>query len=127
RCNPNMILVRNLGALHYLKSKTTIPLIGDFSLNVTNSMTLDYLIGKGLETVNVSYDLNQEQLFDMVEFSDPSKIEVTLHQYMPEFHMEHCVFAAFLSNGTSFRDRGKPCEKHDVKLKDPYGNMHFLK
>ncbi len=127
RCNPDMILVRNLGALHYLKSKTTIPLIGDFSLNVTNSMTLDYLVGKGLETVNVSYDLNQEQLFDMVEFSDPSKIEVTLHQYMPEFHMEHCVFAAFLSNGTSFRDCGKPCEKHDVKLKDPYGNMHFLK
>ncbi len=127
RCNPDLILVRNLGAIQYLRSKTQIPLIGDFSLNVTNSMTLDYLIGKGLETVNVSYDLNQEQLFDMVEFSDPSKIEVTLHQYMPEFHMEHCVFAAFLSEGTSFRDCGKPCEKHDVKLKDPYGNMHFLK
>lgn len=127
RCHPDLILVRNLGALHYLKSKTTIPLIGDFSLNVTNSMTLDYLASKGLETVNVSYDLNQEQLFDMVDFSDPSKVEVTLHQYMPEFHMEHCVFAAFLSEGTSFRDCGKPCEKHDVKLKDPYGNMHFLK
>lgn len=127
RCRPDLILVRNLGALHYLKSKTTIPLIGDFSLNVTNSMTLDYLASKGLETVNVSYDLNQEQLFDLVDFSDPSKVEVTLHQYMPEFHMEHCVFAAFLSEGTSFRDCGKPCEKHDVKLKDPYGNMHFLK
>lgn len=127
RCNPDLILVRNLGALHYLKSKTSIPLIGDFSLNVTNSMTLDYLIGKGLESVNVSYDLNQEQLLDMSEFSDPSKMEVTLHQYMPEFHMEHCVFAAFLSEGSSFRDCGKPCEKHDVKLKDPYGNMHFLK
>jgi U32 family peptidase len=59
--------------------------------------------------------------------SDPSKLEVTLHQYMPEFHMEHCVFAAFLSTGSSFRDCGKPCEKHEVKLRDPYGNMHFLK
>ena len=46
---------------------------------------------------------------------------------MPEFHMEHCVFAAFLSKGSSFKDCGKPCEKHDVKLKDPYGNIHFLK
>jgi putative protease len=127
RCNPDLILVRNLGAIEYLKSKTSIPLIGDFSLNVTNSMTLDYLTSKGLETVNVSYDLNQDQLMDMIEFSDPSKMEVTLHQYMPEFHMEHCVFAAFMSTGSSFKDCGKPCEKHDVKLKDPYGNMHFLK
>src|SRR5262249_25417649 len=63
----------------------------------------------------------------MIELSDPSKMEVTLHQYMPEFHMEHCVFAAFMSKGSSFRDCGKPCEKHEVKLKDPYGNMHFLK
>jgi putative protease len=63
----------------------------------------------------------------MISHSDPSKLEVTLHQYMPEFHMEHCVFAAFLSTGSSFRDCGKPCEKHEVKLKDPYGNWHFLK
>ena len=64
---------------------------------------------------------------DMAGYSDSSKMEVTLHQYMPEFHMEHCVFAAFLSKGKSFKDCGKPCEKHEVKLKDSYGNMHFLK
>ncbi|WPU67163.1 U32 family peptidase [Peredibacter starrii] len=127
RCNPDLILVRNLGAIEYLRQMSQIPLIGDFSLNVTNSLSLDYLTSKGLGSVNVSYDLNQDQLLDMLEFSDPSKMEVTLHQYMPEFHMEHCVFAAFMSNGSSFRDCGKPCEKHEVKLKDPYGNMHFLK
>lgn len=127
RCTPDFILVRNLGALEYLRSKCKIPLLGDFSLNVTNSLSLDYLVSKGLETINVSYDLNQDQLIDLVHSSNASKIEVTLHQYMPEFHMEHCVFAAFLSSGTSFRDCGKPCEKHEVKLKDPYGNMHFLK
>ncbi len=127
RLNPDFILVRNLGALEYLKRETNIPLIGDFSLNATNSRTLSYLADKGLETINVSYDLNQEQLMDLVKNGDPSKIEVTIHQYMPEFHMEHCVFAAFLSNGSSFKDCGKPCEKHDVKLKDPYGNWHHLK
>jgi putative protease len=127
RCKPDLILVRNLGAIEYLKSKTDIPLIGDFSLNVTNSMTLEYLVNKGLGSVNVSYDLNQDQLLDMITYADTAKMEVTLHQYMPEFHMEHCVFAAFMSNGSSFRDCGKPCEKHQVKLKDPYGNMHFLK
>jgi putative protease len=127
RCCPDLILVRNLGALEYLRSKTDIPLIGDFSLNVSNSLSLDYLIEKGLRSINLSYDLNQQQLIDLIDNSDPSVIEVTLHQYMPEFHMEHCVFAAFLSQGSSFKDCGKPCEKHEVKLKDPYGNMHFLK
>lgn len=127
RCRPDLILVRNLGALEYLRTHTDIKLIGDFSLNVTNSLSLEYLNQKGLQTINVSYDLNQDQLLELVAFSDPSKVEVTLHQYMPEFHMEHCVFAAFLSKGSSYRDCGKPCEKHKVKLKDPYGNMHFLK
>lgn len=127
RLNPDFILVRSLGALEYLKRETKIPLIGDFSLNVTNARSLSYLAEKGLETINVSYDLNQEQLLDLVKHGDPSKVEVTIHQYMPEFHMEHCVFAAFLSSGSSFRDCGKPCEKHEVKLKDPYGNWHFLK
>jgi putative protease len=127
RLNPDVILVRNLGAIHYLKSKCEIPLIGDFSLNVTNSLSLGYLIDKGLESINVSYDLNQHQLLDMIEHSAPSHMEVTVHQYMPEFHMEHCVFAAFLSKGSSFKDCGKPCEKHEVKLKDHYGNVPFLK
>jgi putative protease len=127
RCRPDKILVRNLGAIEFLRTECSIPLIGDFSLNVTNSLTAEYLLGKGLATVNTSYDLNQEQLLDMISHSDPSKLEVTLHQYMPEFHMEHCVFAAFLSTGSSFKDCGKPCEKHEVKLKDPYGNWHFLK
>jgi putative protease len=127
RLNPDFILVRNLGAFEYLRRETKIPLIGDFSLNVTNARSLSYLSDKGLETINVSYDLNQEQLLDLVKHGDPSKMEVTIHQYMPEFHMEHCVFAAFLSKGSSFKDCGKPCEKHEVKLKDPYGNWHFLK
>ena len=127
RANPDAILVRNLGALEYLKRESNVALLGDFSLNVTNSQTLSYLTGKGLETINLSYDLNQKQLLDLAKAGNPSSMEVTLHQYMPEFHMEHCVFAAFLSKGHSFKDCGKPCEKHEVKLKDPYGNWHFLK
>jgi len=127
RLSPDKILVRNLGALEYLRKNSSITLVGDFSLNVTNSLSANYLISKGLERVTLSYDLNQSQLIDLVNAFNPSLLEMTLHQYMPEFHMEHCVFAAFLSKGKSFRDCGKPCEKHQVKLKDPYGNWHFLK
>jgi len=63
----------------------------------------------------------------MLAHVDGGKMEVTIHQYMPEFHMEHCVFAMALSEGNSFRDCGKPCEKHEVHLKDMYGNIHEIK
>ncbi|MBK7962889.1 MAG: hypothetical protein IPK04_17870 [Bdellovibrionales bacterium] len=36
-------------------------------------------------------------------------------------------FAAFLSQGKSFKDCGKPCEKHLVQLKDQFGNLHWIK
>ncbi|HVK07202.1 MAG TPA: hypothetical protein VM597_00350 [Gemmataceae bacterium] len=40
---------------------------------------------------------------------------------MPMFHMEHCVFAAFLSTGKDFRDCGRPCDVHKVELRDRVG------
>ena len=43
------------------------------------------------------------------------------------FHMEHCVFCAFLSSGTDYRNCGRPCDKHQVELKDRVGALHPLK
>ena len=37
------------------------------------------------------------------------------------FHMEHCVFAAFLSTGKDWRDCGRPCDHHKVELRDRVG------
>jgi putative protease len=50
-----------------------------------------------------------------------SWFEPVIHQHMPMFHMEHCVFAAFLSTGKDFRDCGRPCDRHRVELKDRVG------
>ena len=43
------------------------------------------------------------------------------------FHMEHCVFCAFLSKGTDYTNCGRPCDKHEVKLRDRVGAEHPLK
>ena len=40
---------------------------------------------------------------------------------MPMFHMEHCVFAGFLSSGKDFRDCGRPCDTHKLELRDRVG------
>jgi putative protease len=123
---PDFILVRNLGAIEYFRTHaSSLELAGDFSLNAANGQTAEYLLQKGLSSITPSYDLNIERLLLMARASQG--LEVTLYQYMPSFHMEHCVFAAFLSKGSSFADCGKPCEKHQVSLKDQFGNHHFIK
>jgi putative protease len=37
------------------------------------------------------------------------------------FHMNHCVFCAFLSEGKDYRDCGRPCDDHVVALRDRVG------
>lgn len=102
---------------------------GDFSLNVANHLTADYYLReRKLERITASYDMNLEQLCAMLQnVPNPGKIEVTLHQHMPMFHMEHCVFCSFLSDGKDFRDCGRPCEKHVVRLRDRTGLEHLVK
>ncbi|WP_413613245.1 DUF3656 domain-containing U32 family peptidase [Bdellovibrio sp. HCB-110] len=126
--NPDAILARNLGAIQYLQANAYQgQILGDFSLNVANHLTAQYLLDKGISSVCLGYDLNHLQVSELIQAGQAERFEVTAYQYMPSFHMEHCVFAAFLSKGSSFKDCGKPCEKHDVKLKDQFGNWHQIK
>jgi putative protease len=95
---------------------------GDFSLNVANPLTADhYLHRHGLERVTASYDLNITQLEALLAGAPGRWFDITIHQHMPMFHMEHCVFCAFLSSGKDYRDCGRPCDKHSVALRDRIG------
>jgi len=130
---PDGVLIRNLGALEFfrhLETEAPLGLAGDFSLNVANPLTAQEFLGRGLESVTVSYDLTLEQVLDLAA-GMPREwlggLELTLHQHMPMFHMEHCVFAAFMSEGRSFLDCGRPCEKHRVHLRDRVGMEHPLR
>jgi putative protease len=123
---PDGVLIRNLGAIDYFR---TSPLrrIGDFSLNVANPLTAELLIAENLERLTVSYDLNAGQVLDLLRAAPPGWFEITLHQHIPMFHMEHCVFAAFLSDGTDYTNCGRPCDTHRVELRDRVGLNHPLK
>jgi putative protease len=123
---PDGVLIRNLGAIAHF-ADSSLRKIGDFSLNVANPLTAQHFIAKGLDAVTVSYDLNIEQVLDLIEEAEPGWFELTIHQHMPMFHMEHCVFAAFMSKGSSFLDCGRPCEKHRVHLRDRVGVEHPLR
>jgi len=123
---PDGVLIRNLGGLDYFRN-TPLRKIGDFSLNVANPLSAELLMREGLERLTVCYDLNAEQVLDLLRAAPPQWFELTIHQHIPMFHMEHCVFAAFLSNGTDATNCGRPCDRHNVKLRDRVGADHPLK
>lgn len=118
-------LVRNLAALQFAKERN-IPTIADFSLNVTNPLTAQWLRDLGAQRLTASYDLNRDQLLELVAAMPGDWLEVVIHQHMPMFHMEHCVFCSVLSPGTNKSNCGRPCDRHDVRLKDRVGVEHVL-
>jgi putative protease len=122
---PDGVLVRNFGGLQFFREQG-LPIIGDFSLNVTNELTAAFFREEGLARVTASYDLNREQLLALVAATPPEWLEVVVHQHMPMFHMEHCVFCAVLSPGTNKTNCGRPCDDHVVKLRDRIGVEHPL-
>jgi putative protease len=123
---PDGVLIRNLGGLDYFRH-SPLRKVGDFSLNVANPLAAELLMRGGLERLTVSYDLNAQQVIDLLRAAPPHWFELTIHQHLPMFHMEHCVFAAFLSNGTDATNCGRPCDRHNVKLRDRVGAEHPLK
>jgi putative protease len=124
KAQPDAVLVRNLAAVEFFGKDartSNVQLVGDFSLNVANELTADLFAKEGLTRLTPSYDLNWEQLAAMLGQIDTGLFEIVVHQHMPMFHMEHCVFAAMLSNGKDATDCGRPCDRHRVELRDRTG------
>lgn len=133
--HPDGVLVRHWGALMHFSQKegsvrpkgkapTSLDVHGDFSLNVTNSLTAHHLLKLGLRTVTASHDLNQLQLLALLRSIPRGRIAVTLHHHISTFHNSHCVYSHLLSQGTDYRNCGRPCEKHRVALRDYSGHEH---
>jgi U32 family peptidase len=120
------ILVRNAGGLRFCAERG-IAFVVDFSLNAANPLTVELLKSHGARRVTASYDLNVAQLVALLETTPPSWLEIVIHQQIPMFHMEHCVYCAFLSPGTDATNCGRPCDSHEVKLRDRAGKEHPLK
>jgi U32 family peptidase len=125
--SPDGVLVRHWGALmHFSRAGgTSAPAVhGDFSLNVTNSLTAHHLLGLGLDTVTASHDLDRTQLLDLLGGVARGRVALTLHHHIPTFHNSHCVYAHLLSDGVDYKTCGRPCEEHRLALRDYAGHEH---
>jgi len=117
------ILVRATGMLHTLGGAERT-LIGDFSLNAANTLTAAAYLEMGLARLTPTHDLNAAQIAALATEVGPERMEVIAYQHLPVFHTEHCVFCRFLSEGTTHKDCGRPCEEHRVALRDQQGRAH---
>jgi putative protease len=144
RLEPDSVLVRSWGSLAYFagavanlasgakpasvansSANPTPPVLhGDFSLNVTNSITAAWVLQHGLATVTAAHDLDRDQLFALLATAPRGRIAVTVHHHIPTFHTEHCVYAHLLSHGRDYRTCGRPCERHQIALRDRVGLVH---
>ena len=125
KCDPAGVLVRNFSGLGYFRDNG-IPVAADFSFNATNPLTVDFFEKQGVERIAVSYDCNREQLVHLTSAVAGNLLEVVIHQHMPMFHMEHCVFCSVLSPGTDKTNCGRPCDDHVVQLRDRIAVDHLL-
>jgi U32 family peptidase len=125
RQEPDAVLVRNVAGLDFFRDQG-VAVDADFSLNVANRLSAAFLRGRGTRRIVPSHDLNRDQLAELVVAAGGADLEVVVHQRMPLFHMEHCVFCAVLSPGTDKTNCGRPCDDRVVALRDRVGVEHPL-
>ncbi|HEX2688770.1 MAG TPA: DUF3656 domain-containing protein [Kofleriaceae bacterium] len=122
---PDHVLVRSWGSLAAFVGLASPPVLhGDFSLNVTNSVTAAWVLDHGLTTLTAAHDLDRDQLFALLARVPRGRIAITIHHHVPTFYTEHCVYAHLLSTGRDHKTCGRPCERHQVALRDRVGLVH---
>ncbi|MCU0695652.1 MAG: DUF3656 domain-containing protein [Myxococcaceae bacterium] len=125
RLKPDAMLVRHWGGLVHFSTLAERPVVhGDFSLNVTNSVTAHELLAMGCDSLTAAHDLDETQLHELLRRVPAERVTIVGHHHIATFHTEHCVYSHTLSNGRDFRTCGRPCERHQVALKDREGQDH---
>ncbi|MFT4703780.1 MAG: putative protease [Bradymonadia bacterium] len=128
KLEPDGVLVRHWGAMMHFSGHAQeaqrYDVHGDFSLNVTNSLTAHHLLKSGLQTVTAAHDLDVTQLREMLDNVPAGRVTIVAHHHISTFHTEHCVYSHTLSEGRDYRTCGRPCDQHRVALRDHQGREH---
>jgi len=132
RLAPDALLLRSLGQLvsftaigrgQPLSEHSVRPLlVADFSINIANTLSAIDILARSIDVFTPCHDLDAAQLHALLDSPLGPFAEVAIHHPMPLFHMEHCVIAAHLSKGSDYRNCGRPCDAHQISLRDRTGN-----
>lgn len=116
------ILIGNLGALRHF-SGLGLPIVGDYSLNIFNSLSADFYKSQGLSQFVPSVELTAKNLKDML--SSHHEIELNVHGRLTAMYYEHDFHSAYHKSSddklTFFNEAGS----YDL-FKDHHGRSHLL-
>jgi len=73
------VLIRTLAGLWTIFGGSALRKIGDFSLNVANPLGAEVLMREDWNVLPFSYDLNAQQVLDLLRAASPDWFELTVH------------------------------------------------
>ncbi|MCR4434984.1 MAG: DUF3656 domain-containing protein [Clostridiales bacterium] len=117
-------MIGNLGHMEYVKSPGPLKIVGDFSLNVFNSISEKKLLDLGLDGITLSPELNLAQLARLQRFEGLER-ETVVYGRLPLMTSEYCpVGSTGGGPGAAGAKCSGACKKGTYRLRDRKG-MEF--
>lgn len=108
------LMVGNWGDLQW-GIEQGISLMADYSLNVFNAYSLQFLLNLGLDTVCLSPEINFTQL---QSFRDFAKVEMMIHGELMLMESQHCMLGSTLGEANG---KCSVCRQESFYLQDEKG------
>lgn len=117
------IMVSNWGTWWLARQTTHLPLYGNFSLNITNSLAANLAAGMGITQAAVSLELSAE-LLSALQQNTQLPTEVMVHGVLTGMLLELCL-PSVLQQGAGSRDVCRDtCHRPGLVLADECGQLY---
>ena len=113
---PDAISVGNIGSIRMLQELSTVPLHGDYPLNIYNSIAANYLTKLGLTSLTLSPELTFAQIEELAG-KKLAQLECLVHGHLTLMISEYCMLGSFLG-GPDSKNCTHACLRNQYWLKD---------
>lgn len=115
------VLVQNLGTLR-LAREWGIPVIADYSFNITNPRSAQVIQELGASRATASLELSFGELCELAEES-PVDVECLIHGPITGMTLEHCLPSLIMSKNSGKEVCRLQCRYNSYALKDELGEV----
>ncbi len=120
------VMVSNWGTWWLARQTTDLPLYGDFSLNITNSLGANLAAGMGLTQAAVSLELSADHLAALRQ-NTQLPTEVMVHGVLTGMVLELCLPSVLKQSAGSRDVCSDTCHRGGLVLKDECGQLYPVK
>ncbi len=122
---PSGIMAANPGTFYQASRYSSLPLYGDYSLNIINSFGAELLKNLGVKQLTVQPEVRFEHAVSLVQKSS-IPYEFLAHGPLTAMIMDHCLPAALLQESTREDVCNYYCRERRLSLLDERGQQHKI-